>query len=190
MINVKNIGPDITIGVLDLGLFSKRQPHLQKREQEKAGSYFLLCELLQTNNIDLAYTSTNKPFLAERTEHISISHSHDKLAVIINKVENTGIDIELIRDKVLKVRHKFLTKTEADFAKDDVEKLITIWAAKEAMYKVYGLKEMDFKAHLSVEPFKEDVIFGKINNANFNKSYKLMRETIDDYKMVYVLNEI
>jgi 4'-phosphopantetheinyl transferase len=44
------------------------------------------------------------------SKHISISHSHDKLAIIVNEKEATGIDIELIRDKVLKIKHKFLSQ--------------------------------------------------------------------------------
>ena len=89
----------------------------------------------------------------------------DKLAIIINISENTGIDIELVRDKVLKIQHKFLNKKELLFAKDNVEKLITIWAAKEAMYKVYGLKELDFITNLFVEDFDGAIIFGKIEKA-------------------------
>lgn len=190
VINIKKINPFITIGILDLAAFSQRNEGLPKREQEKAGSLFLLKELLKTNKIELGYTPANKPFLTGRTEHISISHSHDKLAVIINESENTGIDIELVRDKVLKIQHKFLNDIEAGYAKDNVEKLITIWATKEALYKIYGLKELDFRTHLFVEEFEKDVIFGKINNGIFNKRFKLLCEDVDDYKMVYVLNEV
>ena len=190
MINIKKIEPFITIGVLDIAAFSSVRVNLPKRELEKAGTLFLLEEMLKTKIFNLEYHPTNKPFLKNRTEHISISHSHDKLAVIINEKENTGIDIELLRDKVLKIKHKFLSPGEMDFAKDNIEKLITIWAAKEAMYKVYGLKELDFKKNLFVEKFDGAVIFGKIDNANFKKQYRLISEDIENYKMVYVLNEI
>ncbi len=190
MINIKKIEPFISVGVLDLRAFSANRLNLLKREIEKAGSLFLLEEMLKTKAFSLEYHPTNKPYLKNRKEHISISHSHDKLAVIINERENTGIDIELMRDKVLKIQHKFLNENEIKFAKDQVEKLITIWAAKEAMYKVYGLKELDFIKNLFVEKFEDSVIFGKIDNGNFKKQYRLVSETIDDYKMVYVLNEL
>ncbi len=173
-----------------MAAFAAIKVNLPKRELEKAGSLFLLEEMLKTKDFSLEYHPTKKPFLKNRTEHISISHSHDKLAIIINEKENTGIDIELLRDKVLKIQHKFLSPAEMDFAKDDVEKLITIWAAKEAMYKIYGLKELDFIKNLFVQKFDGSVIFGKIDNANFKKQYRLISENIDDYKMVYVLNEI
>lgn len=171
-------------------VFGQSLPDLPKRELEKAGSRVLLTQLLGTTGFILDYHSTKKPFLKDRTEHISISHSHNKLAIIINEKENTGIDIELLRDKVIKIKHKFLSDSEMEFANEDVDKLITIWAAKEAMYKVYGLKELDFKKNLFVEKFEGAVIFGKIDNGNFKKQYRLVSENIDEYKMVYVLNEL
>jgi hypothetical protein len=68
--------------------------------------------------------------------------------------------------------------------------LITLWAAKEALYKVYGLKEVEFIKHLSIEEYSGPEIKGRIEIKNINKSYKLVHEKIDDYKMVYVLHEI
>ena len=190
MINTRNISPFIAVGILNLNEFASEHSNMSKRELEKAGSKFLLTQMLKTEAFELNYTAEKKPFLNARTEHISISHSHDKLAVIINQKENTGIDIELIRDKFLKIQHKFLNQNEINFTKNNIEKLITVWAAKEAMYKVYGLKELDFKRNLFVEEFDGAVIFGKIDIGSFKKRYQLVCENVDDYKMVYVLNEI
>lgn len=190
MINIRNISPFITLGILDLKEFAISRLDMPKRELEKAGSQFLLKEMLKKEAFELNYTAVNKPFLKGRTEHISISHSHDKLVIIINEKENTGIDIELIRDKILKIQHKFLNQNEVNFTKNNVEKLITVWAAKEAMYKVYGLKEVDFRTNLFVEEFEGAVIFGKIDIGSFKKRYQLACENVDEYKMVYVLNEV
>jgi len=190
VINIRNISPFITLGILDLKEFAISRLDMPKRELEKAGSQFLLKEMLKKEAFELNYTAVNKPFLKGRTEHISISHSHDKLVIIINEKENTGIDIELIRDKILKIQHKFLNQNEVNFTKNNVEKLITVWAAKEAMYKVYGLKELDFKLNLFVEEFDGAVIFGKIDIGSFKKRYQLACENVDEYKMVYVLNEV
>ncbi|MBA2610649.1 MAG: 4'-phosphopantetheinyl transferase superfamily protein [Bacteroidetes bacterium] len=190
MIKLKKINAFIAIGILDLHAFAKNRLDMPKRELEKAGSQFLLKQMLKTEIFEINYTAENKPFLKARTEHISISHSHDKLAIIINENENTGIDIELVRDKVLKIQHKFLNAAEVVFVKDNVEKLITIWAAKEAMYKAYGLKELDFKTNLFVEKFDSSVIFGKIEIGDLKKRFELRLENIDDYKMVYILNEL
>jgi len=91
---------------------------------------------------------------------------------------------------VQNIQHKYLSEREIRFAANDPERLITLWAAKEALYKVYGLKEVEFIKHLAIEEYSGQEITGRIEIKNINKSYKLIHERIDDYKMVYVLHEI
>jgi 4'-phosphopantetheinyl transferase len=190
VIEIHAINAFISIGILDLALFGVSGKVTTNREKEKLGTRFLLKAMLKNEAFELLYTPEKKPYLNRRNEHISISHSHDKLAIIINSKETTGIDIELIRDKVLMITHKFLNATESEFAGSDVERLITIWAAKEAMYKVYGLKGLDFKVNLSVTPFNSNEIFGNINIGAANRKYALWKEKIDNYIMVYIQYEI
>ena len=85
MLSLKKINDDSTIGILDLKLFSLNKINLTRREIEKAGAKWVLEHLLNSTAFELLYTPENKPFLNNRTEHISISHSYDKLAIIINK---------------------------------------------------------------------------------------------------------
>jgi phosphopantetheinyl transferase len=184
------INPFISIGILDLAQFGASREPLTNREKEKAGTVYLLNEMLKGESIELAYTPENKPFLKGRPEHISISHSHDMLAIIINKKENTGIDIELLRDKVLSIRHKFLNAGESQFAGSDIGRLITIWAAKEAMYKAHGMKGLDFKTNLSVAPFTANELSGQVNIGLTSRKYALWKERLGDYIMVYIQNEI
>ncbi|WP_317899035.1 4'-phosphopantetheinyl transferase family protein [Aurantibacillus circumpalustris] len=176
--------------MLDLRAFSVQENIVFKRDLEKAGTRYLLENLLKNEGFSLAYTDENKPYLNGRTEHISISHSHDKLVIILNTKENTGIDIEQIRDKVINIQTKFLNEEELAFANNDPGKLITMWAAKEAMYKVYGLKEVEFIKNLVVEPFNGNEITGRIVMKDFKKNYKMIGEEIEGYKMVYVLHEL
>jgi len=190
MVEIRKINDAISIGLLDLKAFSVQENLHVKRDQEKAGTRHLLKNLLKTETFELAYTAENKPYLKGRNEHISISHSHDKLAIIINARENTGIDIEQIRDKVKNIQSKFLNKRELEFAADNTDKLITLWAAKEAMYKVYGLKEVEFIRDLFVEDYTGSEMTGRIEINGLKKSYRLMNEEIDGYKMVYVANEL
>lgn len=163
-----------------------------KREIETKGKEYLAKHLLGDNCI-IAYDDKGKPYLSCDSRHISISHSHDKLAIIVNEKESTGIDIELIRDKVLKIKHKFLTNEELLEANDDVEKLLIYWAAKETLYKIYGLKEVDFIAHLFVKPFTKHnlgTIIGEINLPNFKETFGLNYQIIEDYVLVYASNKI
>ncbi|PBQ32008.1 hypothetical protein CNR22_09575 [Sphingobacteriaceae bacterium] len=190
VVEIRTINENISIALLDLRAFALGQNIAVKRDLERAGTRHLLRNLLKSDDYELNYTAENKPFLKGRNEHISISHSHDKLVIILNKKENTGIDIEQIRDKVKNVQFKFLSETELSFAKDKADKLITLWAAKEALYKVYGLKEVEFIKNLFIEDFSGHEITGSIVMENFKKTYRLISEDIADYKMVYVLHEL
>ncbi len=190
MVDIREINGSISIGLLDLDTFSRSRNIPVKREQEKRGTLFLLDQLVKNGSSLLCYTPENKPYLSGDKRNISISHSHDKLAIITNSRHSTGIDIELIRDKVLKIRHKFLNNQEAEFAGSDLNRLITIWSAKEAMYKAYGLKGVDFREHLEVKPFNGNKLLGTLQNQSFKKQYDLVSEQLGEYIMVYVENEI
>ncbi|MDX2173740.1 MAG: 4'-phosphopantetheinyl transferase superfamily protein [Bacteroidota bacterium] len=190
MIEIRNINPHLKLGLLDLKVFSLSNNYILKRDLEKAATKLLLSSILNDPLFELCYTPTNKPFLKDSNAHISISHSHDKLAVIFNSKENTGIDIELIRNKILNITHKFLNEVENEYAGEDLENLTFIWAAKETLYKIYGLKGLDFKLNLSVEMSNNDTLFGNITIDNYQKCYLLKKEKIQNYCLVYALNEI
>jgi phosphopantetheinyl transferase len=187
---LREIDKHIRIGILDLKAFAIENGLGIKRDIEKRGSLYLLKHLLNSEDFDLAHSLQNKPFLIGRPEHISISHSHDKLALIMNKKEATGIDIELIRDKVINIQHKFLNERELHFANNNVEKLVTLWAAKETLYKIYGLKEMEFIANLSIDAFDGEEMKGYIHAGQLKKTFLLKQEKIENYKLVYAAHEL
>jgi hypothetical protein len=168
-------------------------PDAHKREREAESIRFLLGELLPGQSYELAYYDTGKPYLKGRKECMSISHSHSKVAVMIDEQKETGIDIELIRDKVLNIRHKFLSdKEQADVEANDIEKYLVYWAAKEALYKIHGRKKVNFKEHLFVEPFTYNrsvggLITGYIRLPELRQKYKLHYEKLEDYILVYLI---
>lgn len=192
MTEVFNINEGLFFGILNLNEFAVKHNLLVKREIELKGRRYL-SEYLIGNDCKIDYNDKGKPFLVNDTRHISVSHSHDKLAIIVNKNEATGIDIELIRDKVLKIKHKFLNETELTDTGNDIEKLLIYWAAKETLYKIYGLKEVDFIKNLFVNPFTKanlGLIVGQITMTNFNEQFELSYQILDNYVLVYALRKI
>lgn len=192
MTEVFNINDGLFFGILNLNEFAIKTNLTAKRDIELKGRAYLMSQLLD-NKYEVNYDDKGKPFLVGDSRHISISHSHDKLAIIINCNESTGIDIELIRDKVLKIKHKFLSESELQDANNDVEKLLIYWAAKETLYKIYGLKEVDFIANLFVNPFTKanlGLIVGKIKMPQFNQKFELHYQLLKDYVLVYALRKI
>lgn len=105
----------------------------------------------------IAYHSTGRPYLADDSRHISISHTRGYAAVAIREDAPVGLDIEQCTDKVCRVQHKFLSHEEKFFLpleKKNVEALLVIWTTKEAMFKLVDKEGIDFAAHFHVSPFE------------------------------------
>lgn len=190
MLQIRTIEAHLRLGILDLRQFSNLLKVPTKRDLERSGTRLLLSRMISASADCLYYDLMGKPFLKARAEHISISHSHDYLGILLNDKQNTGLDIELIRDKVLNIQQKFLSPAELTFANNDVERLVTMWAAKEALYKIYGLKEIEFKTNIFLNEFSGDEIIGTIKTNNFEKRFLLKQETFDNYKLVYASHEL
>ena len=114
-----------------------------------------LLKIAGYTDTDLYYNSLGKPFLIDQKK-ISITHSYNFSAIIISN-RSIGIDIEMQRDKILRIASKFtpithyttLANTEAR-----VRKLTIVWCIKEAIYKQYGTAGLSFLNHIDVNDFE------------------------------------
>ena len=139
------------------------------------------------SDAEIEYDEFGKPSLSNHW-NISISHSGEYVAIILNEKENCGIDIEKISSKVERIKHKFLND-------DDIKSITTheyltlFWGAKEALYKYYGKKEVLFIENLFIKGFseQESSFTGIINMPDLKKEIKMEWEKIDDYVLVYTL---
>jgi phosphopantetheinyl transferase len=116
----------------------------------------LLRTMLQTNDyIDSRMDDQGKPYLVNGDYQISFSHSFDYASVMISKDKHVGVDIELIKDKIQKIKNKFLKPAELSGLpeQDNTLALYICWCAKEAIYKWYGKKGLEFKQHIDIYPF-------------------------------------
>jgi len=96
--------------------------------------------------------AAGKPFLVNSASHISISHSHNRTAVIYAS-RPTGIDIQLIVPKIERIGPKYLSEQEWQWAKTStsfIEILHLFWGAKEAIYKAYGKKGVEFSQNIRI----------------------------------------
>lgn len=140
---------------------------------------------------ELEYDSFGKPFLKNSTLQVSVSHSYDKVAVITEENGPTGIDIELIRPKIERIAPKFMSDEEMRSLPHTArtEMLFIYWCAKEALYKLYGKKELHFRKHLLIEPFhytRRGKIKGIIQVPQMKKKFDLCYEKTGEHMLVYV----
>lgn len=128
--------------------------HTEKRRQEWLASRVLLKELLG-REARIAYHPNGAPYLPDVPLHISVSHTKDYAAVLLQSQPFAGIDIEYRSPRVLKIRSRFMNEKEVagiDFA-HEIEYNLIHWCAKEALFKMIGQEGVDFCRHLHVEPF-------------------------------------
>ncbi|MGM0496324.1 MAG: 4'-phosphopantetheinyl transferase superfamily protein [Bacteroidota bacterium] len=148
-----------------------------RRKLEWMSVRVLLNTLTKKNNA-IVYNGNRKPFLADNSYHISISHSYHYAALLISPQSNVGIDIEKIQPKITHIAEKFLT--EAELQHIDPEKktyhLYLHWCAKEALYKMFDKKDINFKKNLIIEPFipeDEGSLTGKVRTQKIYEKIRL-----------------
>ena len=169
----------------------------EHRKREWLAARILLEQMTEDKNLQIIYDEHNKPSLQNSKQYISLSHSHNLLAIIIDEKE-TGIDIELIKPNILKIKQKFMSDLELKaLEKGHKEEVLTLyWCAKESLYKLYGKKNLRFKENLFVEPFEylgKGKIMGEIILDSQKSKYILHYEKITagdkNFMMTYVVNE-
>ena len=93
------------------------------------------------SNAKIAYNDNGAPILENRTEHISVSHSADFVAVIISD-QRCAIDIERLDRNFERVATRYLNPDEEALS-DDSRLRAVAWCAKEVLYKYAGERGLD-----------------------------------------------
>jgi len=135
-----------------------------------------------------------KPYLEDSPYQISISHSRE-LASVIAAPFSIGIDIQKLVGKIERIAHKFMRDNEMESLVDGtrLEHLHVYWGAKEALYKAYGRRELDFKKHIHIEPFAYDLesgfCSGQVLKGDFKARYQIWYERRGDFILVWAIEE-
>ena len=166
--------------------------HAQKRLQHLAGRY-LLKYLFPDFPIELIQIAdTRKPFLEDEAYHFSISHCSSYAAVIVSKENRVGVDIEIPNGKALRILHKFLNDDEKYLVQhngsQDLSSTI-LWSAKEAMFKWWGLGEVDFSEMLRINgplDFKENSMAANFMKAPHNIPYPVNYKIFPEIVLAWV----
>ncbi|MEO1626678.1 MAG: 4'-phosphopantetheinyl transferase superfamily protein, partial [Bacteroidota bacterium] len=132
-----------------------------------------------------------KPYLENSAFDISISHSRE-LAAVMAAARPVGIDIQKIVSKIERIAHKFMRTEEMDSLElpSRIVHLHVYWGAKEALYKAYGRKKLEFKEHILIQPFEFDpnggTVEGRVEYGDFKASYQLGYEIVGaEFVLVY-----
>lgn len=106
----------------------------------------------------VGHLPSGKPYLADDSRHISISHTRGYVAVGLHPSAEVGIDIEQTGERVRRVSSRFVRPDECPdleslSSDEQLYQLLLHWSAKETLFKVMGCSDVDFLDHLRIFPF-------------------------------------
>lgn len=163
----------------------------QGRRLQWLASRLLIRKIINpAGQILMEWDSFGKPIIINYDFKVSISHCTDMVAVVVGDTKS-GIDVEKRDRKVERIAKKFVREDEFAFVEDRIhtDYYITIWAAKETMFKYYGGGGIDFKEHMKVYPFKmaEEGDFDMEFRKGTSELLKISYEWVDGHILTYCL---
>ena len=95
--------------------------------------------------------------------YVSLTHSNGWAAAIFHKEMPVGIDMDFVRDKVVRLGPKFLDPIEMGFLDNDPLLHTIAWSAKETIYKCQGKKGISLKENILLQPeFVERMVIDSV----------------------------
>lgn len=132
----------------------------KSRQLEWLAARVLLCRALG-KYVTIMYDDDGAPLLPDAENmNISISHTLHRqgeqlngyVAIILSGMHRVGIDIEMISEKVDRVKSRFVREDEHSVS--NISNMIH-WSAKETLFKLLRHEGADFLKDMFIHPFQE-----------------------------------
>ncbi len=162
----------------------------------------MLLQHLGLSDFNLQYAETGKPKLnlefrilnsddfVSKMQHqtfISISHSHSFASIVVSN-ENIGLDLEIIKDKILKIAPRYMDIFHLEKLSeiDQKKKATIIWSVKEALFKIVDQKGISYPEHIFEKPFllTDGKCYAWLEFENQIKNFEMFFYEIEDYVIV------
>ncbi len=162
----------------------------QKRLEWIAGRVLVreVMEAMDLNFQGVVKDEFGKPFPAGYDYQLSLSHSFPFVAVLLDKYESVGIDLEQPKEKLLRIASRIHNDDELKDAGTDVIKHCIYWCAKETLIKIYGKKDLVFSENMRILPFKRELeghIIGKIIVKDVERVIPLYYKVHPEFVLVF-----
>ena len=129
-----------------------------------------------------------KPFLLNSSYCISLANSYPYGVAILHQHQAVGIDIEQPNSKLSRIQHKFLNANEITTVRNRLPYQCIYWCVKEALYKLYGRKQLSLKDNITVHSvhLEESIRVDATININSQvTSYMLEGIILDSFFVIY-----
>ncbi len=154
-----------------------------------------LLDVMFEDKVYLSHHDNGKPYIENNATNISITHTEKYVAVILNDLDDVGIDCESLDRDFSAVEKKALSEDEIDSLDDDRrnEQLAIFWCAKEAIYKKMSQYGVDFAEQIEVEDFRPkgegELEATFIHKDGYEEEYDLEYMTFDRHVLVWVAGD-
>ncbi len=135
-------------------LFTYNTLSIEKRQKEYCITQLLLKELTDAPQ-KILKDENGKPSLRDLPYNISISHADIYSVVMLSEQLECGVDVELVQPRIKRISTKFVSDYERLYVSEGKESsyYTIIWCVKEAIYKWYAKRGLDFKQNMIIHPF-------------------------------------
>lgn len=166
----------------------------RKRTEWLASRYLLHALSGKLDRTPCLKDKYGKPYLDNSEYHISMSHSHNRVAVIASD-DLCGIDIQIMVEKITRISKKFCTAEELAYIKPEnqLKYFHFIWGAKECMYKAYGKRGIDMRKNMQVDSFvipknNQIITSGRLTLPEQSFNYSIHGKINNEFVLVYALD--
>lgn len=141
-------------------------------------------------DFDLYYDEFGKPHLKDG-KHISISHSNDFSVIVLSDV-NIGADLEILKEKTLKLAPRFMDISHLKNLnkEDELFKATVVWGIKESVFKIKNEVGISFKDHIFENDFnlvdRKCTVELRFNNTT--ECFDIVFDRIENYVFVCAFN--
>ena len=152
-----------------------------------------LLNTLFDEKVYLSHHDNGKPYIENSVTNISITHTNEYVAVILDDNEDVGIDMESLSRDFSAVEKKALSEDEIEDLDEDKknEQLAIYWCAKEAIYKRISAYGVDFAEQIEVERFRPrgegELEATFIHKDGYEEEFDLEYMTFDNHVLVWVV---
>lgn len=115
-----------------------------------------LLDALFEEKVYLSHHDNGKPYIENNAINISITHTENYVAVMLNDDDEVGVDCESLDRDFSAVAHRVFSPEEIESLDDDTrnEQLAVMWCAKEAIYKLTSQYDVDFAEQIKIDSFR------------------------------------
>ena len=175
-------------GAIKLNSSSQKRVDSMKSESHQKGflAVRMLLQHLDYSDFDLYYDSYGKPHLKDG-KCISISHSHEFSAIALS-TNTIGIDLELVKEKTLKIASRFMDVSHLENLSDTekIQKATVIWGIKESIFKIKSMEGISFPNHIFENEFnlEDKKAMAQLRFNSQIEDFKIIFNSAEDY--IYV----